>query len=148
MVRSTILSLILIMSPTGTWIDSTGKSYTVQCPEAFIEDEITRLPAGCKLDAPAVAFTRSEYIRLEENLAALEVERGQWKAAYEKEKELREQVEADLDSALTEFDLQLSVLRSTCKSELDCPQIKPAFVGAVTSLTLCASVWATSKMLR
>jgi len=148
MVRSTVLSILFLTPATGLWIDSNGTRREVPCPQSFQEESLVRLPAGCKLDAPAVAFTRSEYLKNEEYIAQLMTQRDHWEQVAQREKKLREQVEQDLDALIIDFELQFKILQSTCKSELDCPTVKPALIGGALTFSLCAGAWATSKMLK
>ena len=148
MVRSTVLNLLILLSPTGIWVDSNGISRTVTCPESFEEESFVRLPAGCSLTAPAVAYTRNEYLQTQEMIAELTLQRDHWEDMAKREKRLRKEIEKDLEALIIDFELQYKVLQSTCKSELDCPTIKPALVGSALTFTLCAGAWATSKMLK
>ena len=146
MVRSSILALLISTSSTGIWIDGNGAQRSVPCPKSFSEEGIVRLPAQCKLNAPAIALTRAEYLNYEEELAALAIERDSWRQAAEEERAKRKEIEQDLDALIQDFDTQVNVLKSVCMDINDCPTAKPMLQGSALTFTVCAAAWGASKL--
>tara|TARA_Y100000114_G_scaffold111013_1_gene104751 strand:- start:8979 stop:9239 length:261 start_codon:yes stop_codon:yes gene_type:complete len=80
-------------------------------------------------------------------LASLSAEVEALQAQIETEREARRVAEADLKSALEEYELGVRILRSTC-TPMECPQIKPAAIGGAFALTLCGAVYATHQIMK
>ena len=148
MVRLGLLSTLLILTPTpptGLWTTGEGEVIEAPCPEV-LEDK-TRLPKGCRAPRAGVLTSRTEYVNIQGELASLNAEVEALQSQIETEREARGTAEADLKSALAEYELGIRILRSTC-TPIDCPQIKPAAIGGAFALTLCGAVYATHQIMK
>ncbi len=148
MVRLGLLSTLLILTPapsSGLWTTGNGDVIEAPCPIS-LEDK-ARLPQGCQAPRAGVLITRTEYVNSQGELASLSAEVEALQAQIETEREARRVAEADLKSALEEYELGVRILRSTC-TPMECPQIKPAAIGGAFALTLCGAVYATHQIMK
>jgi len=148
MVRLGLLSTLLILTPTpstGLWTTVEGEVIEAPCPK-LLEDK-ARLPKGCRAPRAGVLTSRTEYVNTQGELASLNAEVEALQSQIDTEREARRAAEADLKSALAEYELGIKILRSTCTS-VDCPQIKPAAIGGAFALTLCGAVYATHQIMK
>lgn len=148
MVRLGLLSTLLILTPTpstGLWTTVEGEVIEAPCPK-LLEDK-ARLPKGCRAPLAGVLTSRTEYVNTQGELASLSAEVEALQSQIETEREARRTAEADLKSALAEYELGIRILRSTC-TPVDCPQIKPAAIGGAFALTLCGAVYATHQIMK
>ena len=148
MVRLGLLSTLLILTPTpstGLWTTGEGDVIEAPCPEVL--DDKTRLPKGCRAPRAGVLISRTEYVNTQGELASLSAEVEALQSQIDTEREARRVAEADLKSALAEYELGIKILRSTC-TPVDCPQIKPAVIGGAFAFTLCGAVYATHQIMK
>lgn len=149
MVRSGLLSLIMILSPapSGIWIKSSGEEISAPCPQALSDDEPTRLPRGCQAPQAGVLISRSLFKRNAGELAELRAERDQLNKQLGEETAARRQLETDVRGMIAEHELALNALKALCSTE-HCPTFKPAAIGAVITLSACAATFATYHFMR
>ena len=150
MVRSGLLSLIMILTPapsSGIWIKSSGEEISAPCPKTLSEDEPARLPRGCQAPQAGVLTSRSLFKRSAGELAELRAERDELKKQLNEERKRHGALKIHVRALIAEHELALNALKATCTTQT-CPQLKPAAIGAVISLSACAASFATYQFLR
>ena len=148
MVRLGLLSTFLILTPapsTGLWPTGEGEVIAAPCPVTL--DEKARLPRGCEAPEAGVLISRATYINQEGELASLRAEVQALESQIEAEREARRVAEGELKEALSEHELAVKILQSTC-TRIDCPQVKPALIGGVFALTTCGAIYTTYQIMK
>ena len=148
MVRSGLLSLIMILTPapSGIWIKSSGEEISAPCPQTLSE-EPARLPRGCQAPQAGVLISRSLFKRNRGALAELRAERDELEKQLAEERKRHTELKVHVRALIAEHDLALNALKATCTTQT-CPQIKPAAIGAVISLSACAASFATYQFIK
>lgn len=149
MVRSGLLSLIMILTPapSGVWVKSSGEEISAPCPKTLSEDEPARLPRGCQAPQAGVLISRSLFKRNRGELAELRAERDELKKQLAEERKRHGELKAHVRALIAEHELALNALKATCTTQT-CPQLKPAAIGAVITLSACAATFATYHFMR
>lgn len=149
MVRSGLLSVLMILTPapSGIWVKSSGEEISAPCPQTLSEDEPARLPRGCLAPQAGVLVSRSLFKRNLGELAELRAERDELKKQLAEERKRHGELKTHVRALIAEHELALNALKATCTTQT-CPQLKPAAIGAVISLSACAATFATYQFLR
>lgn len=149
MVRSGLLSLLMILTPapSGIWVKSSGEEISAPCPQTLSEAEPARLPRGCQAPQAGVLISRSLFKRNRGELAELRAERDELEKQLAEERKRHTELKVHVRALIAEHDLALNALKATCTTQT-CPQIKPAAIGAVISLSACAASFATYQFIK
>jgi hypothetical protein len=150
MVRSGLLSVLMILTPapSGVWVKGSGEEISAPCPETLSADEPARLPRGCQAPQAGVLISRLFFKRNAGELAELRAERDELKRQLTELRAERRQLETDIRGMIAEHELALNALKALCSTEQHCPALKPAAIGAAITLSACAATFATYHFMR